>query len=120
MVLLSTNERIMAQGNWRDRENPDTNHLFFHRKEVLAIADQEKLQLQVAISRGLERLSVGVENYPKHRSCFSCHHQSVPLLAYRLNTSRSELFEEDWGKRETIRQGILEFTRASLEKELGS
>jgi hypothetical protein len=36
-----------------------------------------------AVSRGLKILERGAENYPKHRQCFSCHHQTLPMLAIR-------------------------------------
>lgn len=44
--------------------------------------------LAVAIDRGLERLTVGAANYPNHRDCFSCHHQTLPLMALRFAGDR--------------------------------
>jgi N-acyl-D-amino-acid deacylase len=38
--------------------------------------------VQDAISKGLKRLEEAAKNYPKHRQCFSCHHQAVPLMAF--------------------------------------
>ena len=40
-------------------------------------------QVSKAISRGLKIVERGAENYPKHRQCFSCHHQTLPMLAIR-------------------------------------
>lgn len=34
-----------------------------------------------AIERALVVLERGARNYPRHRSCFACHHQTFPLLA---------------------------------------
>ena len=38
-------------------------------------------RLQKAIDGGLEIAQKGAANYPENRSCFSCHHQSLPMLA---------------------------------------
>jgi N-acyl-D-amino-acid deacylase len=47
--------------------------------------------LDGAISRATEILNKGVTNYPEHRSCFSCHHQALPLLANSVgNVQRAE------------------------------
>jgi hypothetical protein len=54
---------------------------------VTAKADPAKptssSEVEAAISRGLKVLERGAENYPKHRQCFSCHHQTLPMLAIR-------------------------------------
>jgi N-acyl-D-amino-acid deacylase len=34
-----------------------------------------------AVARGLTLVQKAAENYPKHRNCFSCHHQTLPMLA---------------------------------------
>jgi N-acyl-D-amino-acid deacylase len=34
-----------------------------------------------AVSRAIFRLETGAANYPKNRSCFSCHHQALPVMA---------------------------------------
>jgi N-acyl-D-amino-acid deacylase len=34
-----------------------------------------------AIERGLKVVTRGAANYPQHRKCFSCHHQTLPLMA---------------------------------------
>lgn len=34
-----------------------------------------------AVVRGLRIIETGAANYPKHRQCFSCHHQTLPLFA---------------------------------------
>ncbi|MCI0459881.1 MAG: hypothetical protein L0Z62_23265 [Gemmataceae bacterium] len=34
-----------------------------------------------AIEKGLKRIASGVVNYPKHRQCFSCHHQAMAVLS---------------------------------------
>lgn len=34
-----------------------------------------------AVERGLQIVQKAAANYPKHRNCFSCHHQTLPMLA---------------------------------------
>ena len=36
-----------------------------------------------AVQRGLNLLEKAAKNYPEHRDCFACHHQTVPLAAMR-------------------------------------
>jgi N-acyl-D-amino-acid deacylase len=36
-----------------------------------------------AVDRGLGILRKAAANYPEHRTCFSCHHQTLPMLAMR-------------------------------------
>src|SRR5688500_3056935 len=38
-------------------------------------------ELRSAASRGLELVKRAAANYPSHRECFSCHHQTLPMLA---------------------------------------
>ncbi len=79
---------------------------------------------RLAIERGVELIRKSVENYPKHRDCFSCHHQAVPLFALRMVAGNPQAREAD-GKlalfsskdRERAQQ-ILEFSRKSFEREL--
>ncbi len=37
--------------------------------------------VKTAIEKGLKRIATGVINYPKHRQCFSCHHQAMAVLS---------------------------------------
>ncbi len=37
---------------------------------------------QQAIAKARPILRNGVRNYPSHRSCFSCHHQALPIFAW--------------------------------------
>jgi N-acyl-D-amino-acid deacylase len=38
-------------------------------------------ELKKAAERGLALVQKAAANYPKHRDCFSCHHQTLPMLA---------------------------------------
>jgi N-acyl-D-amino-acid deacylase len=44
-----------------------------------AVPDREKIA--EAAARGLAMVQKAAANYPKHRDCFSCHHQTLPMLA---------------------------------------
>jgi len=44
-----------------------------------------------AVAKGLERLQQSAANYPKHRQCFSCHNQALPLLG--LVSARARGFD---------------------------
>ncbi|MES2593828.1 MAG: hypothetical protein V4662_00750 [Verrucomicrobiota bacterium] len=37
--------------------------------------------LETAIGRGLSLVTTAAGNWPKHKSCFSCHHQTLPMLS---------------------------------------
>ncbi len=39
--------------------------------------------IQSAAERGVRILEKAARNYPEHRDCFACHHQTLPLLALR-------------------------------------
>lgn len=71
--------------------------------------NQPANRLDDAIDRGFKILYKGVQNYPEHRSCFSCHHQALPLLAMSQHQSNSTPY---W--KTPIAQSILEFTEESF------
>jgi len=80
--------------------------------------DEQRSLLKLAIDRGFERVSKGVDNYPKHRDCFSCHHQAVPLLAYRLRSKLDHLDRAVWGDQTERVHQVVEFSQKSLSKEI--
>ena len=43
--------------------------------------DAGAAKIREAVSRGLGLVRTAAENYPNHRDCFSCHHQTLPMLA---------------------------------------
>ena len=45
--------------------------------DAVPLTDRARL----AVERGLQIVQKGARNYPQHRECFSCHHQTLPLLA---------------------------------------
>jgi N-acyl-D-amino-acid deacylase len=71
---------------------------------------------RLAIERSIELLRGSVDRYPSHRDCFSCHHQAIPLFAFRSAIRPSE--QKDgrlWGNDEERAEQILQFSRKSLE-----
>jgi N-acyl-D-amino-acid deacylase len=49
--------------------------------------------VKAAIGKGLKRVEQGASNYPKHRQCFSCHHQAMAVLS--LASARQRGFPVD-------------------------
>lgn len=78
----------------------------------------ELTRIEESIRRGMERIVAGVDNYPKHRDCFSCHHQAVPLFAISKLSQETASHQIRWGEQADRRDRILEFSRKSLEQQL--
>jgi N-acyl-D-amino-acid deacylase len=53
-----------------------------------AAAGDEDTAVRKAVERGLESVQKAAAKYPQHRHCFSCHHQTLPLLAMATARSR--------------------------------
>ena len=49
-----------------------------------ACAQADLDQIRTAVTDGLQIVQDAARNYPKHRGCFSCHHQTLPMLAMEL------------------------------------
>jgi N-acyl-D-amino-acid deacylase len=65
-----------------------------------------------ALDKAIPLIKTSIEEYPRHRDCFSCHHQAVPALALSLAKDRGFAIGDD-----TL-QAIGEHTRADLESAL--
>ena len=52
--------------------------------DAAAFADDDgqlaRDKLTDAVTRGVRLLEKAAKNYPEHRDCFACHHQTLPLL----------------------------------------
>jgi N-acyl-D-amino-acid deacylase len=59
-----------------------------------------------AIERAMVVLEKAVVNYPQHRSCFSCHHQALPQLAFSIGPAARE---------HRLTAPILKFTQQAFE-----
>lgn len=68
-----------------------------------------------AIERGYEVIRKGVNNYPEHRDCFSCHHQALPLVAFSLNGRKDLSTDTSEFAKAEMTQAILEFTEESFK-----
>ena len=44
--------------------------------------------IRTAVAKGLQVVQKAARNYPEHRDCFSCHHQTLPMLAMDLAGQR--------------------------------
>lgn len=73
-------------------------------------ADDAVAPVRKAAEKGLRRLEQGASNYLKHRQCFSCHHQALPVMA--LTAARARGLEVDATK---LREQV-EFTLKSFRK----
>ena len=79
---------------------------------VIASATQAEdlpARIRASIERGLPLVQNAARRYPENRECFSCHHQTLPMLAMR--TAREAGVEID---RELL-DSQLAFTRESLQ-----
>ncbi len=64
-----------------------------------------------AIERGLQRIKDSAANYPKHRTCFSCHHQAMALFS--LTSAGRRGFEVEAAR---LRE-IVQFTLKTFRKK---
>ena len=65
-----------------------------------------------ALRRGLDRVQDAASAYPEHRDCFSCHHQTLPIVA--IEAAERAGFEVD---RDAL-QSIVEFTAESFSEQI--
>lgn len=68
--------------------------------------------LQTAVTKGLDVVTKAAERYPDHQSCFSCHHQTLPMLAAVMARGRGIEIHETWLK------GQKDFTHTSFADDL--
>lgn len=73
----------------------------------------ESEQVRTAVVKALRRIEVGARNYPKHRQCFSCHHQALPMMA--LHAAKAHGFSVD----ERVLTDQVEFTLKSFAGKKG-
>lgn len=67
--------------------------------------------VRAAATRGLAVLERSARAYPSNQSCFSCHHQTLPMLSMAVARNAGLLFEEDLFKAQQL------LTRKSFEKQ---
>jgi N-acyl-D-amino-acid deacylase len=74
----------------------------------------EMLAEEMAARRGLKVLERGMAAYPQQRQCFSCHHQTLPLVA--LDEARKAKIPIN----EELFQSQAKFTHAAFTRQLSS
>src|SRR6266446_2104767 len=65
-----------------------------------------------AVTRALPLVQKAAANYPKNRSCFSCHHQTLPMLA--MVAARAQALPVD----EKLLQAQAEFTHKWFQAQV--
>jgi N-acyl-D-amino-acid deacylase len=58
-------------------------------------ARAEAPDVRPAVARALKRIEAGASNYPKHRQCFSCHHQALAVLSMTAARQRGLAVDDD-------------------------
>jgi len=72
----------------------------------------DQREVREAVSRGLGLVRKAAENYPTHRSCFSCHHQTLPMLALVTARAHGTAIDDD------MLEAQAEFSRESFQGRL--
>jgi N-acyl-D-amino-acid deacylase len=72
----------------------------------------EQRDAQAALRLGLPLVQQAAANYPKHRKCFSCHHQTLPMLA--MVAARESGLEVD----QKLLDAQADFTRQSFHDQV--
>src|SRR5438132_1295587 len=65
-----------------------------------AWADAPDPAVKAAIEKGLARIEKGIINYPKHRQCFSCHHQAMAVFSMTSAEKRGFTIDGDLLKKQ--------------------
>jgi N-acyl-D-amino-acid deacylase len=76
--------------------------------------DEGRKQVLAAVERGVAVVEKAARNYPAHRKCFACHHQTLPLLA--IHEAREARVRTD----DTLPAEIVDFTAASFRRQIDS
>src|SRR6266481_9470997 len=92
-IALSSGQRLVAQ----------TTSESASAKDVAA-----------AVTRTLPLLQKAAANYPKQRDCFSCHHQTLPMLA--MTTARAHRLAVD----DKVLEAQAQFTHKWFETQIGN
>lgn len=77
---------------------------------AVAVGADPDSTTQAAIERGLTVLERGAGAYPGNQSCFSCHHQTLPMLAMTTARDAGLKFNRE------LFDGQLKFTRKSFDE----
>ena len=73
-----------------------------------------------AVSKSLALLQKSAAEYPRHRKCFSCHHQALPILAFTTAKTRNfAIDEKDLQRQLQFTADFLAKNRENYEKGKG-
>ncbi len=82
---------------------------------VVRVVDRgTNAKVRDAANQSLALMQKSLQEYPRHASCFSCHHQGVPSLALSLARSRGYAVDK------TALAAIVRHTAADLRLDLAS
>lgn len=70
--------------------------------------DEQRSHTQAAIARAMAVIERGARTYPSNQTCFSCHHQTLPMLAMKAGCDSGLPFDKDLFKVQE------QFTRTSF------
>ena len=88
-------------------------HSFFIVWNIQA-KEPDQLIINRAIEGGLNIVQKGAGNYPNNRECFSCHHQTLPMLAMREASEAGISIDEE------LMQEQVHFIRDYFEDRMDS
>ncbi len=54
--------------------------------------------VEIAVQRGLALVTTAASNWPKHKTCFSCHHQTLPMLSVIESSRAGHSIDPKWLK----------------------
>ncbi len=54
--------------------------------------------LETAVQRSLTLVNTAARNWPKHKTCFSCHHQTLPMLSVIESSHAGHSVDAGWLK----------------------
>lgn len=86
--------------------------LLLPARNLCADGPSGRQKIAVAVGRGITLIEKSARNYPTHRKCFACHHQTLPLLA--LGEARQAQVKTD----EKLPGEILEFVAVSFRGKI--
>ena len=72
----------------------------------------DSAQLRATVDRGIQVVQKAAANYPKNRNCFSCHHQTLPMLAMVATRDRNIAIDDELLKSQA------EFTHKSFQERI--
>jgi N-acyl-D-amino-acid deacylase len=62
---------------------------------VTAARADEAPAVKTAVEKAVKRIETGITNYPKHRQCFSCHHQAMAVFSLTAAKERGFAVDDD-------------------------